>query len=78
MIMEKQFYNLNNLKLALNFAKDSAKKFFIPDFFRHQDFVHNSNKLLGDISVRLKNKEYNPHQVVSIDIPKSGDRKSVV
>jgi len=66
------FYDLDRLKLALNFAKDASKKFFIPDFFRHQDFVHNSGKLLGEISLRLKNKEYRCHQILQVDIPKSG------
>lgn len=66
------FYDLERLKLALNFAKDASKKFFIPDFFRHQDFVHNSSKLLGEISLRLKNKEYRCHQILQVDIPKSG------
>ncbi len=66
------FYDPKNLGLALNFAKDSAKKFFIPDFFRHQDFVHNSKRLLHDISIRLQNNEYSPHSILSVDIPKSG------
>lgn len=66
------FYDLDRLKLALNFAKDASKKFFIPDFFRHQDFIHNSGKLLEEISLRLRNKEYRCHQILQIDIPKSG------
>jgi len=66
------FYDLSRLKLALNFAKDASKKFFIPDFFRHQDFVHNSVKLLNEISLRLQNKEYRCHQILQVDIPKSG------
>ena len=66
------FHDLDRLKLALNFAKDAAKKFFIPDFFRHQDFVHNSDKILKEISLRLKNKEYRCHQILQVDIPKSG------
>ena len=70
--MTKTFYSLNSLELALNFAKDSAKKCFIPDFFRHQDFVHNSKRILQDISFKLKNREYRPHQILTIDIPKSG------
>ena len=70
--MKSQFYNIDRLELAFNFAKDSAKNFFIPDFIRHQDFIHKSKKLLEDISIRLKNKEYKPHQILSIDIPKTG------
>lgn len=66
------FYTIEQLSLALNFAKDSAKQAFIPDYFRHQDFVHNSEKLLRNISRRLKNKEYKAHHVQFVDIPKSG------
>ena len=70
---EKQkFYEISRLRLALNLAKDASKRFFIPDFFRHQDFVHNSKQLLAEISIRLKNKEYRCHQILQIDIPKSG------
>ena len=67
-----KFHDIERLKLSLNFAKDASKKFFITDFFRHHDFVHNSGKLLDEISIRLKLKEYRCHQILQVDIPKSG------
>lgn len=61
-----------NLSLALNHSKDGAKRFFLPDFFRHQDYVHSSAKLIKELSNRLLRKEYQPKPVLEIDIPKSG------
>jgi len=61
-----------NLALALNYAKDGAKRFFLPDFFRHQDYVHDSKNLLRELSIRLKRREYRPKPAVEVDIPKSG------
>lgn len=48
--------SMENLSLALNYTKDGAKRFFLPDFFRHQDYVHESKSLLRELSIRLKRK----------------------
>ncbi len=70
--MEGEFYSLHRLQLAMNFAKDSIKDSFVPDYFRHQDFIHNHKRILADISIKLRNKQYRPHEILPIDIPKSG------
>lgn len=67
-----QIYQFDNLALALNYAKDGAKRFFMPDFFRHQDYVHDSKRKLKELSLKLKRREYRPNTILEIDIPKSG------
>lgn len=64
--------SIENLSLALNYAKDGAKRFFLPDFFRQQDYVHDSKNLLRELSIRLRRKEYRPKPAIEVDIPKSG------
>lgn len=67
-----QICSFDNLALALNYAKDGAKRFFMPDFFRHQDYIHDSKNRIKELSFRLKRKEYRPKPILEIDIPKSG------
>lgn len=62
----------NNLRFALNCAKEGAKQFFYKDFIRHQDYVHDANRLLGELSIRLLKQDYQPRKPLEIEIPKSG------
>ncbi len=67
----KQIATLDNLKLAFNYAKDGAKRFFIPDFFRHQDYTHSSEKLLKELGNKLLKRQYKPKVALEIEVPKS-------
>ena len=68
----KQIATQDNLKLAFNYAKDGAKRFFIADFFRHQDYTHSSKRLLKDLGNRLLKKQYRPKVPLEVEVPKSG------
>lgn len=68
----KHIATLDNLRLAFNYAKDGAKKFFVSDFIRHQDYTHSSKRLLNDLRNKLLQKQYRPKAPLEVEVPKSG------
>lgn len=60
------------MKIAVNNVFDDQKDDFIPDIFRHQDFLFNLEENLRCLARNLANGTYRPRPLREIDVPKSG------
>src|SRR6266516_6027046 len=50
----------DTLRVAVNYVLDDQKDDFIPDVFRHQDYLYNLNANLTRLANSLKNGTYRP------------------
>jgi hypothetical protein len=60
------------LKIAANYVFDDQKDDFIPDVFRHQDYLYNLEENLNRLARNLKHGTYLPRPLKEIDVPKAG------
>ncbi len=60
------------LKIAANYVLDDQKDDFVPDVFRHQDYIYNLNENLTRLARNLAHGTYHPRPLREIDVPKSG------
>lgn len=63
---------VETLKIAINYVFDDQKDDFIPDVFRHQDYLFNLDENLRRLARNLANGTYRPRPLREIDVPKSG------
>jgi hypothetical protein len=63
---------METLKIAINYVFDDQKDDFIPDIFRHQDYLFNLDENLRRLARNLANGTYRPRSLREIDVPKSG------
>jgi hypothetical protein len=62
----------DTLKIAVNYVFDDQKDDFVPDVFRHQDYLFNLEENLRRLARNLANGTYRPRPLREIDVPKSG------
>jgi hypothetical protein len=60
------------LKVAANYVLDDQKDDFIPDVFRHQDYLYNLDANLTRLARNLGHGTYRPRSLREIDVPKTG------
>jgi len=58
------------LRIAANYVLDDQKDDFIPDVFRHQDYLCNLEENLNRLAQNLKHGTYRPRPLKEIDVPK--------
>ncbi len=60
------------LRVAANYVLDDQKDDFIPDVFRHQDYLYNLDANLERLARNLSHGIYRPRPLREIDVPKAG------
>jgi len=60
------------LRIAANYVLDDQKDDFVPDVFRHQDYLYNLEANLDRLARNLKHGTYRPRPLKEIDVPKAG------
>ena len=60
------------LRIAANYVFDDQKDDFVPDVFRHQDYLYNLDENLTRLARNLKHGTYRPRPLKEIDVPKAG------
>src|SRR5947209_16728530 len=60
------------LRIAANYVLDDQKDDFVPDVFRHQDYLYNLDENLERLALNLAHGTYRPRPLREIDVPKSG------
>lgn len=60
------------LRVAANYVLDDQKDDFIPDVFRHQDYIYNLDANLERLARNLRHGTYRPRPLREIDVPKAG------
>jgi hypothetical protein len=60
------------LKVAANYVLDDQKDDFVPDVFRHQDYLYNLAANVTMLARSLNHGTYRPRQLREIDMPKAG------
>ena len=59
------------LRIAANYVLDDQKDDFVPDVFRHQDYLYNLEANLDRLARNLKHGTYRPRPLKEIDVPKA-------
>ena len=74
--MSKDLYSKlcrpETLRIAANYVFDDQKDDFIPDVFRHQDYLYNLDENVTRLAQNLKHGTYRPRPLKEIDVPKAG------
>lgn len=60
------------LRIAANYVFDDQKDDFVPDVFRHQDYIYNLDENLARLARNLTHGTYRPRPLREIDVPKTG------
>jgi reverse transcriptase-like protein len=60
------------LRIAVNYVFDDQKDDFVPDVFRHQDYIYNLDENLARLARNLAHGTYRPRPLREIDVPKTG------